>query len=717
MNRIALGLCALMLLNTPVLLAQEADLEEALLDEISVTATRTKRKTAEVSASVSVVDQEEIADQAMYNVKDALSSTAGVQVDTKNGGYDSRLVIRGAGLKAAYGVREIMVLLDGVPLTDPDSFTRFDLVDTQNIEQVEVVKGPNSTLWGANAAGGVVNIITKDPLKAQGGSVKLGAGNHGKANANLFWSDNNGGGLFYNLSLSHREAKNDWRRWNEFSTNQVSVAPTWQLKDGSTLETRLVYSEADLQLPGSLDESMWEDYLDTGKAEETSGLWEYSGRYSKNLYFSTRWKKQMGDLELIPMFFANQWSHLHPVYARINESSALNLGMDLQANQEHSSGTLTFGVTYRQETSDTKYYAYGDVETTTVSSWGSSYDKITQVNSDAKGEQVETGSRATQLSGVYVQESWRPAQDWIIDLGLRHDQVSFELDGEIDKYFSSYQATYATCSDSASTCDGIDVDQGKYKVKKDYSATSPRVGVNYALSEGVNLFGAVASGIQTPTQGELTENPELELVKSVNYETGLKLRHQRYTLDSAVYQNILTNEVVQVLDSDGRTQYENAGKTRKQGFEVSGDYSLTEEFSAGLSFTQNDFRFVDYAEPVTVRGETTLVDRSGNYMAYSPKQQYSLMARYKDEAGWRASIQADTWGEYFVDAENSETYEGFQNVAKAMVGYGFGRWDLRLNVDNLFDQRYAVEVKKSYGSKYYSPAAPRSVLLTLSAKL
>ena len=101
-----------------------AELENNQLDTISVTATREERATKEVPASITVIDKERIDDSRMFNITDALSGTPGVQITTKNGGYDARLIIRGAGLKASYGIREIMMLRDGVPLTDPDSFTQ-----------------------------------------------------------------------------------------------------------------------------------------------------------------------------------------------------------------------------------------------------------------------------------------------------------------------------------------------------------------------------------------------------------------------------------------------------------------------------------------------------------------------------------------------------------------------------------------------------------------
>ncbi len=155
------------------------------LEEVVVTATRTERTTEEIPAGVSVVTKEDIKDMRMFGVREALTGIAGVQSETRNTGYDARLIIRGAGLKARYGVREIMILLDGVPITDPDGMTNLERVDTQLIDRVDVVKGPNSTLYGANAAGGVINIITKNPFE-EIKSLKIGYGSYNTQLYNLF---------------------------------------------------------------------------------------------------------------------------------------------------------------------------------------------------------------------------------------------------------------------------------------------------------------------------------------------------------------------------------------------------------------------------------------------------------------------------------------------------------------------------------------------------
>ena len=130
-----------------------------------------------------------------------------------------------------------MVLLDGVPITDPDGLTRLDFIDTSLIDQVEVVKGPNSTLWGANAAGGVINMTTKSPFEREGGVAKVGVGDYATRNYHLSYSDDIAETVYYTLSGSRRESENSWRRWNEFETNQASLQGAMMFDDESTLET------------------------------------------------------------------------------------------------------------------------------------------------------------------------------------------------------------------------------------------------------------------------------------------------------------------------------------------------------------------------------------------------------------------------------------------------------------------------------------------------
>jgi iron complex outermembrane receptor protein len=283
------------------------------LKEVSVTATRTERKTEDVPASVSVIRKEKIQDKPMLNLYDALQGVPGVNITSRNQGYDTRLIIRGAGLKATYGVREIMILLNGVPITDPDSLTRLDFVDTSLIERVEVVKGPNSTLWGVNASGGVINVITRSPFERKGGFIKLGFGDYNTQNHNLYYSTPIGKGFYLGFNASRRQSDNSWRPWNKFWTNQITLQPSYMFENGDTWENYVSYTKASLQLPGSLvvdpakGIDQWSEFLRTGNVPRTADPWKHMGRYSEIFFFSSKLTKNFGNWELIPLVYLNHW--------------------------------------------------------------------------------------------------------------------------------------------------------------------------------------------------------------------------------------------------------------------------------------------------------------------------------------------------------------------------------------------------------------------------
>jgi len=674
-------------------------------EEIIVSATRLERKTSEVSASV-VVIEEEIADTKMFNIKEALTGTPGVLIDTKNQGYDSRLVIRGAGLKARYGVRDIMVLLDGVPITDPDGFTRLDFLDTQLIKRVEVVKGPNSTLWGANAAGGVINMVSKSPFERKGGTVKLGGGAFGTWNSHFSYSGHTGANLFFTISGSRRQSDNTWRRRNEFWTNQSAVQVAWLPSDDTILENRFSYTKASLQLPGKLNEEQFAEYEGSGEAQKTFEPWQFSGRYSEIFFFSSKLTQKAGDFEFTPVVYVNYWNHHHPVTGRVNNADTYTYGTDIQINHAHTvgsmRGTLSAGMTVRSDDQKTDYFAYSACLTNPDG-------RILKVLSDAAGDLIEKQDREVLLSGVYAQESLRLADRWIVDVGMRLDHVGIDISGTKWAEYNWGTGTYLECPHPRLA------DCGNYHIEKTYVALSPRLGINYKLTEIINLFGTISTGIQTPTEGEISENSELKLVRVQNYELGVKARHPRWRADAAVYYSPVKNEVTRVIAEGGESEYLNAGQTDKKAFEFAGLYHLASALSFGVTYAYSNYRFDEFSEPVRTGRTQINIDRSGNRLPYIPEHQSSFFGLFRHPAGLKFRLQVHNWGSYYSDNANTGKYEGYSFLTNAMVGYERGGLDISLNVDNLTDKKYAVEVEKDTGGmKRYTPAIPRNFITRLT---
>lgn len=667
------------------------------LDEISITATREARATFEVPQAIAVVGKETLADKKMFNVKEALQEIPGVLIDSKNGGFDVRLIIRGAGLKAPYGIREIMILRDGVPLTDPDSFTRLDFVDTQDIERIEVAKGPGN-LFATGNTGGTIQILSKSVFDERANNLRIGFGNEGTQNYHLRYGGMASDTQALALTATHRKMDNDWRYWNRFDTTQLSLKHGLILSHGDILDSEISYAEANVQLPGAMDRALFDQFLATGKQTGTSEAWKHSGRYSKVLFLNSRLEMQRGDITFKPRVYYNTWYHYHPVTGVINETNewVWNLGADLEAHWRHAQGSLVGGLTLRQErTPDSRKYQYRDVNKITA---GPQAGRILATLSDAKGTLAEIDDATTLLAGVYVQESWRPSERWIIDLGLRYDVATFEDDNDqIWKY------DYAS--------DKYVAGAGKTQLKKTFRLPAPKLAASYRLTDTVNLFAMAAQAGQIPSSSEIGNNPSLDAPIARNYEIGLKGRGGDWQFDVSLYSNPVSKEIVQ-QSNGGVTSYVNAGKTDKKGLELAGSFGFARDWQAGGYFAYTRYKYVDFSEPVRIGGNTVNIDRAGKYLPYVPERQYGLFLGWK-RGGWRVRLSANTWGEYWLDNANTEKYPGWEWVANLSLGYERQGHSLTLNADNLFDKRYAVEVKKdTSGRVTYMAAAPRSVMLT-----
>ncbi|MEJ2469121.1 MAG: TonB-dependent receptor, partial [Campylobacterales bacterium] len=343
---------------------------------------------------------------------------------------------------------------------------------------------------------------------------------------------------------------------------------------------------------------------------------------------------------------------------------------------------------------DSKKYTYRDYVDVTGPS-----TRIIRVTTDEKGELANVEDGASTLYGFYVQESFSPAEKLLVDVGLRYDRLSFDIDGTEYLTYDYADGNYTAGS-------------GEYSVSESYDLYSPKIGATYALSDTLNVYGLVAAAQQAPTDSEVRNNlsygasPSLKASTSINYEVGLKQRSRTWSMDLSLYYNDVTDEIVAVKGADDTTYYTNAGETRRMGAELSVDYLVSESLDLGAQGSYYDYSYDDYVDEG--------VDYSGNKQRYIPDYQYSLFAGYRS-GGFSSRIEGISYGPYYMDDANTEKYDGFTLVTNLMLAYKHGHNRLQLNVNNLFDQRYATEVSKTGGwatKYYYTPASPRFAMLT-----
>lgn len=662
------------------------------LDEISVTATREERPTLDVPQAIAVIGKERLESSAVFNVKDAIVGTPGVLIDTKNGGYDARLIIRGAGLRANYGIREVMFLRDGVPLTDPDSLTRLDWVDTQDIQRIEISKGPGN-LYSPGSAGGAIQIFSRSVFDPGPDGGSLSRGSFERWNLHLRTSARTDR-LAMALSATVRSDENGWRTWNRFDSKQVSFKQGFVLSETGTLESEIAYTEANIQLPGSMNAELYQRFKDTGRQEGASEPWKHSGRYSRILFANAKVEQTFGNTVIKPRVYYSWWTHRHPVTGAINvtQNGTNVLGTDLESQTRHQrgwwKGTFVAGVTFKaQWNNDVRKYQYRDVQTAN--------NRIVATLSDTRGDLMQQGSHQNILGGVFLQESWQPVPWLLFDIGGRLDRTRFVLENdELTAY------NYSTGSYGPGA--------GQERVRRSLWLPAPKAGLTFKLNDKLSVYGSAAQAYQVPTESELTYNRQLDAARSTSYEIGVKTRSRYLTADLCGYLTYVKDEIVS-FRQNGITVYENAGSTNKKGLEAAATLRFPYGAELGFAYSYNDFRYDKFVEQA---GQAP-ADRSGNRLPYAPKHQGSLFALWRHPWGLQLRIQSDTWGSYYLDNANSEKYDGYAWLTGLSAKWVRGQHTVGFEAQNVFDQRYAMEVTKDTSGKVlYSAGLPRTLLAT-----
>jgi len=335
-------------------LTEDQEQQEIKLEPIMVTATRTEENLEEIASSVSIITAEEIEATKDITIKETLRRVPGLDIATQGGpGRFTSIFIRGAR------AGDTLVMIDGMEINDPISPDRaFNFADltTQNIERIEVVRGPQSTLYGSDAIGGVINIITKKGESPARFSLLSEVGSDA-----TFREVVNGSGMIgkWDYSFSGSRMDSDGIASNDdYENNAFSGRLGFQLFDLGSLD--FVFRSVDAKV--HLDDWDFFNFQTTNDpnfVQETNSQL-YQLRYDHQLmeiwdaimkvryYEINRDDRDNPDVRE-PNFFAKGWY----------DASIFNV--DWQNNITISDfDTITLGIEYEEEEGKSNYY-YRDV--------------------------------------------------------------------------------------------------------------------------------------------------------------------------------------------------------------------------------------------------------------------------------------------------------------------------------------------------------------------
>ena len=715
------------------------------LNPVVTTATRDARQLQRVPVSVSVVDSTTIARTSTVGLSEALRTVPGVIAGNLFGSEDSRISIRGSGARGGFGVRGVGILLDGVPVTDPDGQTRLDQLDLGAARSIEVVRGPGGAMYGGAASGGVINVITKSGREAAGFSARLSGGGFGADSVNLRKADLAWGGAAGAWDAYAQASVTDlagFREQGQNAVNRGNLRVNWTRLDAqgqprpaptaTRVGVELSWSDLDMRIPGSLTDVEWGPT--PWRADSLNIVGDYARREERwrgGVRLSQGLGERAGTLEAFA--FGTARTIDHPIFRVVDQNThraqlGVRHAIDLVRAPERDafSARLSTGVDVDRWYGDSRQW---------TNLGGRQGRETPCVNIPAAGiTSVPCVNQYVSLPGLglYTQADlgWRRLG---VTAGVRYDRVGYDIEDRI---------------------------RPAQSVNTTFSQASPRLAVRYDVRPGTSVYASVARGFEVPTNAELTASPDtltgfntdLRPSTLVNYEVGAKALVQgRVLLDVAAFRTnvrdeFLSRTVVIPGVAFPRTIYENVGRTERRGFELSATTFVTSWFDLVSSYTYARYVMREFTGVVVgANGQNVTEDYAGNLVPGVPQHRAAIEARFRPTPSLGISVWGEAQGRTFVDNANTEQGTVYTRITRpgapplivpvafgAAPGYtlahatvtyrvpplrrdGVSRVELFVQADNLFNRSYVAAVSTNAGNgRFYFPGMGRTVNLGLT---
>ncbi|MES2612767.1 MAG: TonB-dependent receptor [Pseudomonadota bacterium] len=626
----------------------------------------------------------------LVNLSELLAGQAGVvALERQNYAQDLQIAVRGFGARSTFGVRGVRILVDGIPATMPDGQGQAATAQLQSAAQVDVLRGPLAQLYG-NAAGGVLQVNTREPRAGGGAQASVAAGSFGQrlADASFDFGNRTLGGL---LDVSRFET-DGWREHSAARRTHLNGKLVAR-PDADTKITALLnlYDQPGAQDPLGLTRAQFN--ANPRQAPEVAST------------FGTRKSVAQNQWGLV---LERQLGVADSVRARAyGGTRQLTQYLSFSGAAENSAGGVV--------DLDRDYHGLGLAWTHTAKmpsglplTWtlGVDADRLAEQRQGLVNQNGEPGAlrrnerdRAGNTDLFAQVDAWI-TPTWRAIAGLRASRVSARVQ---DQFITP------TNPDDSGT--------------RTWRQTSPVLGVVWSASDQLNLYANLGRGFETPTLAEMAYSQDntgpnfgLAASRSRQMEIGAKWQGTVHRLEAAWFDARSRSEIVPAATVNGRTVFQNADNVRRRGLELAWS-AQAGSWKPRAAYTHLDAFFGD---AYTGAGGTRVA--AGNRLPGTARHVAQLALDYAPTAAWQLGATLDVSGKVFANDVNSEAAPGF-GVVGLRAGYTFGtaasspRWQAWARLDNLLDRRYAGSLIVNDGNgRFFEPAAGRRIMVGLRAR-
>lgn len=678
------------------------------LPAITVSTPAGARPAFELAGSVDRVEGEDLRAQRLQaQLSEGLGAVPGLQVqDRRNLAQDLQLSVRGFGARSTFGVRGLRLYVDGIPATLPDGQGQTSNIEIGSLERVEVMRGPFSALYG-NSSGGVLQAFTAPGEGRPLLRSTTGGGSNGSwrqalelSGAQALGDGEGGAQMDYRVSIS-RFATEGWRDHSAATRDLANARLGLALDNGARLT--LIYNDVRIsaQDPLGLTEEQWRS---TPRAAPLAQQYNTRKTVSQRQAGLVYEQSLARDHQLRVLLYGGERQ----------TTQFQSIPPSAQQNPPHAGGVI--GLERRYSGIDVRWTTQQQLLGRPLSlAAGLAWDGMRETRT---GHENYIGTPAAPLLGVqgrlrrnerntvsnldpYVQADWQVAEAWSLELGARRSRVRFESE---DQYLAN----------------GDDSGQARH------ARVLPVAALRWQPSRDLSFYLSAGRGFETPTLNEISYRTDglgglnlgLRPSLSSNVELGAKARLAGGLLTAAVFHTRTKDEIVTHSSVGGRSSFQNAGRTKRQGAEIGWQHQSATHWRTQLAYTWLDARYVDgFCTPLPCNDANRVL--AGARLPGVARQSLYASFGWAPPQGLRAGMDLRAQGRIMANDRNSVSAPGYA-VTGAWLGWqqSYGPWQLEAfaRLDNLFDRNYAGSVIVNEGNgRFFEPAPGRQWSAGVSA--
>ena len=659
---VTLAVCLLLATPQLGLAKKETDSQKPIyLEKVTVTANKQEENIQEIPASISALSETQLEDANIYLVEDLAKRVPNLSFFTGGTNLMNFATMRGIRSDPHNNVSAVAMYIDGIPVTSNVGF----VTDLFDIERVEVLRGPQGTLYGRSSIGGVINIITKTPdntwrskVTAQGGTndlFRVGGNIAGPIFEDRLFFDISG--TVYNQSgtVENEDGGNVDNRRHYTGRGKLRLTPNKDL-DITLYGSYLKYDEGsfsmyeypvvserkiDTDTPGYNQTAIDGQALNiTYNINDDWTVTSISSRRVTDVDFMVDY-----DLSMFKMFETN------------NASKYQDLSQELRFNYENEGTSVLFG-------------AYADRYSRVI--------KTKSPNHPLPSFRYHRVKDVTDTYSLFAHAKYPLLEKLNIIGGLRYDRFNTDFEN--------------TCTN--------------FSDKKSWNSLSPKAALEYQLTEENMVYASISHGYRVGgflTMRMVKGNELFDPEKLWAYEVGSKNTFFDKTLKAniALFLNDIKDAQIEAYEfaSGMPTPYvDNAGDMKAYGVELELNWFPVDSLELFGTFGYTYLRF-DKFEDITGKHD-------GNRLPFVPDYTLNAGAQYRHNSGFFARGEVLGSSKTYLDPANKYSIPGHATV-NAKIGWEFDQLDVYLFANNLFDQEY--DYNGAFGGAYSVASPPRSI--------